>query len=86
MNVDLCATPPDITGVIWPAPTVLVLTLVVGIWAIVAGVSEITAAWLPLNLIIKSKIWRTIGHLPKCSLLKRGIARNVARPCCSRKH
>jgi uncharacterized membrane protein HdeD (DUF308 family) len=24
-----------------------VLTLVVGIWAIVAGVSEITAAWLP---------------------------------------
>ena len=33
-------------AVLWPAPTVLVLTLVVGIWAMVAGVFEITAAFL----------------------------------------
>jgi uncharacterized membrane protein HdeD (DUF308 family) len=35
-----------VVAVLWPAPTVLVLTLVVGIWAIVAGVFEITAAFL----------------------------------------
>jgi uncharacterized membrane protein HdeD (DUF308 family) len=35
-----------LVAVLWPAPTALVLTLVVGIWAIVAGVFEITAAFL----------------------------------------
>jgi uncharacterized membrane protein HdeD (DUF308 family) len=33
-------------AVAWPAPTVLVLTLIVGIWAIAAGVFEIIAAFL----------------------------------------
>jgi uncharacterized membrane protein HdeD (DUF308 family) len=35
-----------LVAVLWPAPTVLVLTLVVGIWAMVAGVFGITAAFL----------------------------------------
>jgi len=35
-----------LVAVVWPAPTALVLTLVVGIWAIAAGVFEITAAFL----------------------------------------
>lgn len=35
-----------LVAVLWPAPTVLVLALVVGIWAIAAGVFEITAAFL----------------------------------------
>lgn len=33
-------------AVTWPAPTALVLTLIVGIWAIAAGVSGIIAAFL----------------------------------------
>ena len=35
-----------LVAVVWPAPTALVLTLIVGIWAIAAGVFEITAAFL----------------------------------------
>ena len=35
-----------LVAVVWPAPTALVLTLVVGIWAITGGVFEITAAFL----------------------------------------
>jgi uncharacterized membrane protein HdeD (DUF308 family) len=41
--IDLAA---GVTAVVWPAPTALVLTLVVGIWAMVAGVFEIVAAFL----------------------------------------
>jgi uncharacterized membrane protein HdeD (DUF308 family) len=33
-------------AVVWPAPTALVLTLVVGIWAMAAGAFEIIAAFL----------------------------------------
>ena len=35
-----------LVAVVWPAPTALVLTLLVGIWAIGTGVFEITAAFL----------------------------------------
>jgi uncharacterized membrane protein HdeD (DUF308 family) len=35
-----------LVAVVWPAPTALVLTLVIGIWAIVAGAFETTAAFL----------------------------------------
>jgi uncharacterized membrane protein HdeD (DUF308 family) len=41
--IDLAA---GLVAVVWPAPTALVLTLVVGIWAIVTGVFDITAAFL----------------------------------------
>lgn len=41
--VDLAA---GVVAVAWPGPTALVLTLIVGIWAIVAGVFEFGAAFL----------------------------------------
>ena len=41
--IDIAA---GLVAVVWPAPTALVLTSVVGIWAIVTGVFEITAAFL----------------------------------------
>jgi uncharacterized membrane protein HdeD (DUF308 family) len=40
--VDLAA---GVVALIWPAPTALVLTLVVGIWAVVGGCFEIFAAF-----------------------------------------
>jgi uncharacterized membrane protein HdeD (DUF308 family) len=40
--VDLAA---GVIAIAWPAPTALVLVLVVGIWALVAGFSEIFAAF-----------------------------------------
>jgi uncharacterized membrane protein HdeD (DUF308 family) len=40
--VDLAA---GVVALLWPAPTVLVLVLVVAIWAFVAGVTEIFAAF-----------------------------------------
>jgi uncharacterized membrane protein HdeD (DUF308 family) len=39
--IDLAA---GVVALVWPGPTVLVLVLVVGIWAIVAGFAEIFAA------------------------------------------
>jgi uncharacterized membrane protein HdeD (DUF308 family) len=41
--IDLAA---GVIAVVWPAPTALVLTLIIGIWAMTAGVFEITAAFL----------------------------------------
>lgn len=41
--VDLAA---GVVAVAWPGPTALVLTLIVGIWAIVAGVFEFAAAFI----------------------------------------
>jgi uncharacterized membrane protein HdeD (DUF308 family) len=41
--IDIAA---GVVAIIWPAPTALVLTLLVGIWATVAGVFEIAAAFL----------------------------------------
>jgi uncharacterized membrane protein HdeD (DUF308 family) len=41
--IDLAA---GLVAVVWPAPTALVLTLIVGIWAIAAGVFGIIAAFL----------------------------------------
>ena len=35
-----------VVAIAWPGPTALVLTLVVGIWAIVAGIAEFFAAFL----------------------------------------
>jgi uncharacterized membrane protein HdeD (DUF308 family) len=35
-----------VVAIMWPAPTALVLTLVIGIWAMVAGVFEVAAAFL----------------------------------------
>jgi uncharacterized membrane protein HdeD (DUF308 family) len=42
MLIDLAA---GVLALLWPAPTALVLVLVVGIWALVAGFSEIFAAF-----------------------------------------
>ena len=41
--IDLAA---GVIAVVWPAPTALALTLIVGIWAMAAGVFEITVAFL----------------------------------------
>jgi uncharacterized membrane protein HdeD (DUF308 family) len=41
--IDLAA---GVIAVVWPAPTALALTLIIGIWAMAAGVFEITAAFL----------------------------------------
>jgi uncharacterized membrane protein HdeD (DUF308 family) len=42
MLIDLAA---GVLALLWPAPTALVLVLVVGIWALVAGFTEIFAAF-----------------------------------------
>jgi len=41
--IDLAA---GVIAIVWPAPTALVLTLIIGIWAMAAGIFEITAAFL----------------------------------------
>ena len=41
--VDLAA---GVVALAWPGPTALVLVLIVGVWAIVAGLAEISAAFL----------------------------------------
>jgi uncharacterized membrane protein HdeD (DUF308 family) len=41
--VDLAA---GVVALVWPGPTALVLVLIVGIWAVIGGVSEIFAAFL----------------------------------------
>lgn len=41
--IDLAA---GVVAIVWPGPTALVLTLVVGIWAIVAGIAEFAAAFM----------------------------------------
>ena len=42
--VDLAA---GVVALVWPSPTALVLTLVVGIWAVAGGFLEIFAAFAP---------------------------------------
>ena len=42
--IDLLA---GVVALVWPGPTALVLVLIVGIWAIVAGIVEVTAAFQP---------------------------------------
>ena len=44
--VDLAA---GVIALAWPGPTALVLVLIVGIWAVIAGIVEIAAAFGPAS-------------------------------------